>query len=196
MAKQFTLYKITNSINKKVYIGITIRPIKTRFQEHIRHSIRKKKYKLHKAMFKYGHENFKIEKICLCKTIEKLSELEILFIKKYNSYKRGYNMTIGGDGVTDWWIGKKHKKSSKKKISKGLLGNTNSKFRVNFVKVDLLNKEGEILHTYNSVKSAADNLGIKCPSDITRYCRGTKKNFLSGHIFQYHSRRYKSKRDV
>lgn len=90
------IYKITNDINNKVYIGKTEFNIQKRFQEHIKDS--KSKYEnrpLYKAMHKYGAEHFFIEEIEECDNLE---EREIYWIKYYNSFENGYNATLGGDG--------------------------------------------------------------------------------------------------
>ena len=72
-------------------------------------------------------------------------------------------------------------------------GNKNGSFRTNFVKVDLLDSEGNVLKTYNSTKEAAEDLGIKSKSDISNFCRGNKKSFNKGYIFRYNGRSYNSK---
>lgn len=104
---KFSIYKITNIINNKVYIGKTTRPS---FLERIhQHIIGAKAIMcgkndnpthLQKAINKYGVNNFKFEKLCSCKTEETLNILETAFIKKYKSYisNFGYNKTMGGDG--------------------------------------------------------------------------------------------------
>lgn len=94
------IYKITNKINNKIYIGQS-KNIEQRWKEHIRHS--KDKYSRHKpyihsAINKYGKDNFKFDVIEECK-FEELDEKERYYIKLYNSNKRGigYNITPGGD---------------------------------------------------------------------------------------------------
>lgn len=58
------IYKITNCLNNKIYIGQTIRPIQQRFERHINDAIHKiKDTHLCRAILKYGKENFKIEQI-------------------------------------------------------------------------------------------------------------------------------------
>lgn len=52
---------------------------------------------MYRAFRKYGLENFSFEILEQCK-IDKLSEKEIFYIEKYNSYKNGYNQTLGGEG--------------------------------------------------------------------------------------------------
>ncbi len=94
----FYIYKITNKINNKVYIGLTTLTINKRWNGHKR--IAKKSNKpLYCAMRKYGLENFIIEKVDETDDIVKLGELERENIKYYNSTdpKYGYNLTHGGE---------------------------------------------------------------------------------------------------
>lgn len=93
------IYKITNKINQKVYIGLTCRSVEQRWLEHLKNvNNLKEKRPLYSAIAKYGEESFLIE------TIEEveddfLGEREIYWINFYNSYYNGYNATLGGDGV-------------------------------------------------------------------------------------------------
>ena len=90
------IYKITNKINGKIYIGKTEFSIKKRWKEHIADS--KKGFvnrPLYNAMNKYGISNFLIEQIEEC---ENLNERERYWIQYYDTYKNGYNATLGGDG--------------------------------------------------------------------------------------------------
>ena len=94
------IYKITNLINGKVYIGQSIN-IEIRWQQHKRAIDYNKTNLLYKAMRKHGVENFKFEIIDECNECE-LNNLEIYYIWYYNSYvgndnSNGYNMTIGGE---------------------------------------------------------------------------------------------------
>lgn len=111
------LYKITNLINFKCYIGITTRKIIERFTVHC------KDYsgcpKLRNSIQKYGKENFKIEIIgVFLKDLLSLSE--ITAIKEYDSiYPFGYNLTLGGEAVT-------MTEETRKKISQATLGRKHS----------------------------------------------------------------------
>ena len=91
------IYKITNNINGKIYIGKTEFDIQKRFKEHIHDS--KKRYceqrPLYNAMNKYGVENFHIE---LIEETDNTEEKEKYWINYYNSYRNGYNATLGGEG--------------------------------------------------------------------------------------------------
>ncbi|MFA6711105.1 MAG: GIY-YIG nuclease family protein [Candidatus Caldatribacteriota bacterium] len=92
------IYRITNKINNKSYIGKTETNIETRFKEHIKESKRErsKNRPLYAAIKKYGIENFKIELIE--EIVDNLEEREMHYIQKYDTYgSTGYNATIGGD---------------------------------------------------------------------------------------------------
>ncbi len=93
------IYKITNKINDKVYIGKTLNSIQKRWREHLIDSKKRKceKRPLYSAINKYGEENFEIEQIEEC-SHDILNERECHWIEYYGSFKNGYNTTIGGDG--------------------------------------------------------------------------------------------------
>ena len=93
------IYKITNDINDKVYIGKTLSSIEKRFQEHKKDSIRSRMENrpLYRAMNKYGCDHFQIELVEEA-AIEVLSQREEYWIAFYHSYENGYNATKGGDG--------------------------------------------------------------------------------------------------
>lgn len=96
------IYKITNQINGKCYIGQSI-DIEKRWKQHkLQSSWRKQKEKiLYKAFTKYGLNNFIFEIIEECQRKD-LDKREIYWIKKFDSYKNGYNMTKGGQGDRDY----------------------------------------------------------------------------------------------
>lgn len=91
------IYKITNNVNGKVYIGQTIQTIKERFYQHcaIKCSDSVLNMAIHKAIKKYGKSNFTIEVI---EEVDKdsLNDREKFWIEYYNSYNNGYNSTRGG----------------------------------------------------------------------------------------------------
>lgn len=93
------IYKITNLINNKIYVGKTTETIDKRWKEHKKDFKREKcrNRPLYKAMNKYGIENFSVELIEECNFGEE-SDREIYWIDKLDSYHNGYNATKGGDG--------------------------------------------------------------------------------------------------
>lgn len=91
------IYKIQNLINNRVYIGQTVKSYEKRFQQH-KNNYDKPYFSqltLYKAFKKYGLENFSFEPIEEIEN-EKLDEREKYWIDYYDSYKNGYNMTLGG----------------------------------------------------------------------------------------------------
>ena len=89
------IYSITNTINQKIYIGLTRRDNPyDRWKEHIQKS-NKPEYAIHRAMYKYGVDNFKFRVLEECDS-SKVEEREIHYIKKFNTFFEGYNSTSGG----------------------------------------------------------------------------------------------------
>lgn len=92
------IYKITNKINGKCYIGQSIH-IEKRWTVHKHDAFFKGgsnyDYPLYQSMRKYGLDNFAFEVIEEC-SVEELDEKEIYYIKHFNSYVNGYNQGPGG----------------------------------------------------------------------------------------------------
>ena len=91
------IYKITNNINNKIYIGKTEHTVEKRFKEHCQ-DYKKREFEkrpLYSAMNKYGIENFAVETI---EETDNPEEREKYWIEYYGSFKNGYNATVGGDG--------------------------------------------------------------------------------------------------
>ena len=84
------IYKITNTVNNKVYIGQSIRPIEQRFKRHINDAINNKlDTHFARAIRKYGAECFYIEEIDSASTQEELNQKEQYWIRFYNSVEEG-----------------------------------------------------------------------------------------------------------
>lgn len=94
------VYKITNDINNKVYIGITTNTLQNRWKQHLitRWQNKTEKRPLYAAMNKYGVEHFSIS---LVEEVDNklLAQREQFWIQQYDSYFHGYNATLGGDGT-------------------------------------------------------------------------------------------------
>jgi group I intron endonuclease len=116
------IYKITNLVNGKVYIGQTTRTVEERWKEHCYSS--NKGFILNKAIKKYKKQNFKIETIEKCNSIEELNNKEIYWIKYYNSNKEGYNIALGGNAPM---FKRNHTKNSINKIIKSTTNKNKSK---------------------------------------------------------------------
>ena len=90
------IYKITNLINNKNYIGKTERTIEVRWKEHLKNQ-NTLDLPLYRAFNKYGIENFEITQLEECLS-ENIDERENYWILHYNSCQEGYNCTLGGEG--------------------------------------------------------------------------------------------------
>ena len=109
--KLYTIYKITNKVNGKVYIGQTCQnPPELRFKEHKR--VAKAVFGkyisfISRAIKKYGEDNFMFEVLEKCYGLLNANELEINQIELHKSFnykygdEYGYNLTVGGGGAND-----------------------------------------------------------------------------------------------
>lgn len=88
------IYKITNKVNGKSYIGQTRYTVEFRWRQH-QHKVDNTYF--HNAIHKYGADNFTVETLEEC-DFEKLNSREIFYIAKFNTFYDGYNSTIGGEG--------------------------------------------------------------------------------------------------
>lgn len=206
------IYKITNKVNQKIYIGKTSKTVAERWNEHLMqyNCIRNEKRPLYSAMRKYGVENFIIDIVEEC-SYEIENEREIYWIAYYNSYHNGYNATHGGDGkqyidyslVLQLWnegyfISEiaKFTNCSEWSISNFLERNgilsqerlqrsTNKKMRC----VEMIDRNtDEILRIFNSIAEANRFLGIKSnDSHISVVCQGKRKT-SHGYKWKYHEK--------
>lgn len=88
------IYKITDNINGKIYIGQS-NNIQRRFSEHQNRGATSR-IPVDVAIQKYGKENFNFEIIEEC-SIEQLNQKETYWITYFNSIENGYNCSVGGD---------------------------------------------------------------------------------------------------
>lgn len=118
--KNLIIYEIKNVKTGKVYIGQTIQGLTRRKGEHIyRFKRSERDHKLYQSMRKHGLDAFKFSVICCALHKDYLDDLEIYFIKQSNSFRRGYNMTMGGDSVSDATREKLRKIMTGRKITWG-----------------------------------------------------------------------------
>ena len=160
------IYKISNSINNKVYVGQTIRPIEERFKRHINDAINNiLDTHFARAIRKYGRENFKIELIDCAETQDELNIKEQYWIRYFDSINNGYNETdalykCGGNTYAS--KSKEELIEISKKIKDTKLGGKNP----NAKKIKCKNiNTGEELH-------------FESASDCQRYFNETNHNFI------------------
>lgn len=135
-----TIYKLTSPSGKS-YVGYTTRELNSRIKEHKNYS----DSAIHDAISKYGLENFDIEILYQGTQMINVKHGEKYFIKHFDTFKNGYNCTEGGDGPV--------KESSKRNISKSMLGNKNC--------VGKKNSLGHIHSAESRIKISMGNKGKK-----------------------------------
>lgn len=114
------IYCVTCLLTGKLYFGQTVTPIGDRWVRHLSSSKKGSNHKFHRAIRKYGAENFIVEEVLTVsaptKEIlkKKLDYVEMRLIKRFNTKIDGYNSTDGGDKGT---VGLKMSEEAKKKIS-------------------------------------------------------------------------------
>ena len=95
MKKSMVIYLITNRINGKKYVGQTVRMLKDRMYQHLNGDLY-----IDLAIKKYGIENFTVEILDECKTLDELNEREQYRIAELGTlHPNGYNMTTGGSNA-------------------------------------------------------------------------------------------------
>lgn len=200
------IYKITNIINNKCYIGKTLKTIQERWKEHCNDYLKRDEEKrpLYSAMKKYGIESFKIEEIEKCNE-NIVNDREKYWIEYYGSFKNGYNATIGGDGkayLDRELIYKTYRnvlnikktselcKCSTESVSKILEEynisqeeiqfNSHSISRKPVAKID--KETDKIIDVYISIEDAEKNNGNT--RHIAQVCKGTRKS-AAGYKWKY-----------
>lgn len=197
------VYLVINNINGKKYIGKTETSVEKRWKEHIRASKRKKleMRPLYRAIRKYGVENFSIKEIDTGQG-EELSDKEQYWIQYYNTYKDGYNATIGGDGrpFLDYNLIYNTYLKTQSAIETGYLCNCHPKSVLNIVssinptldktllrngkKVAQIDKKtGKIINTFPSCREAGRMIG-KSDQHIQEVCSGKRKSAY-GYLWRY-----------
>jgi len=139
------IYSITNNINQKQYVGLTRQSNPyNRWKKHLEDSRYNSQHPIHRAIRKYGSDNFKFRIIEECDE-SKLEEREIYYIKEFNTFYEGYNATLGGKIQYD---------GDAKPVTQ-------------------YNKKGERIKDFASIRDAAESIGKEL-SAISRCANGER----------------------
>ena len=165
------IYKIENIITHKIYIGQTTHPkgfngryyykgigIERVYNDLSSKRDRNERYNkyLLRSIEKCGFDAFVVDEIFdTALTIDELNDKETYYIKKFDSYKNGYNMSFGGDSIS----GYKRPKGKDCKNSK---------------RICQISLDGELIKIWDSATEASNQLGVSI-SSLSNVCNGKKR---------------------
>jgi len=208
------IYKITNRIDKKIYVGQTIGDLERRWKGHLNKGSNCRYLK--SAINKYGVDNFEFQLVCI--TFDNnLDDMEIKYIEQYNCLvPNGYNLRLGGNsgrhnaetkqkisetlknGYKNGLIhsksqlGKKHSEIHKKRISEANKGRKLNQESINkmiitrrIYKTIQFDIHGNRLNSFDSCKEAGEYIGTTT-ANICMSCNGKRKT-AKGYVWKYES---------
>ena len=170
----YIIYKITNTINNKSYIGQTVTTIHKRWIKHKSSAkINKVNNYFHNAISKYDESIWNKSVIFTCFDRDFLNEAEELLISDYDTFHNGYNSTSGGDSPSERLSGElsplygiPRDEETKKKLSESKKGIKNPSFKgyhiTPFGKLD----------SYRNIKLYTDLIS---PITINIWCKNANK---------------------
>lgn len=172
------IYKITNKINDKIYIGQT-NNFKRRIKQHTKEKFSRISL-IKRAVEKYGKENFEVIILFKHENKDLINFAEEFFIRYFNSTQRefGYNIKLGGDNYTQ-------SEETKRKIGEAQKGEKNHMYQ----KRGSLNKTSKPVQElktgliFESAMIASEYFGLNF-SHICAVCRG-ERNSTGKYIFRY-----------
>lgn len=171
--KTFEVYKVTNIVNNKVYIGATTEGAGLRFKRHVTKALANTdNYPFHKAIRELGEDKFQVSVIEFCNSLEELNQKEAFYIATFNSTNPdfGYNGKQGG-GI------RYQSEESKIKIGDIHRGKISDK-RKPILQYN--GKTGEFICEYESLSTASEITGITRKSILRvinhEMCKPSSKN--------------------
>lgn len=200
------IYKITCQITGQIYIGKTEIDTQSRWKQHCRAAYLPShgdyNFPFHRAIRKYGKDNFIIEIIDTAETSEELNNKEKYWIDYYDSYNNGYNASLGGDGHLKYnyddiinfylqnnnsliktckhfqiydqvvYTALKSKNIDYKNLPKNYKSQKNIKNKIYCIELD---------KTFNTMKEISDFFGKDVHGNIRRCLNGTTKKAYGYH---------------
>lgn len=164
------IYKIICLTTGKLYIGQTLRTIEKRWKRHIRDAKKGSEHKFHRAIRKYGEENFTVEELLAVSAPTKkelkaqLDSLEIEYISRFNTREKGYNSTDGGEGTA----GRVCSEESRERYRQANMGERNPSF-------------GKACSEETKEKVRKANLGRQSPMKGRKHSKETRKKMSDSH---------------
>lgn len=166
-----------------MYFGQTRRKtVQSRFRGHLDSVQKGSDNKLHRAIRKYGAENFLVEEVMWVEALTKdklkakLDFLEKHFIERYDTRKNGYNSTDGGEGC----LGRELSGETKKRLSEINSGERNPMY-------------GKKQSTFARMKLSKALKGRISPLRGRNLSEEHKRKISVSHIGKFHSEESKMK---
>jgi len=200
------IYKITCTINQKVYIGQTSESLQKRFNRHIGYQKDEHDTKFYRAIKKYGSDKFCIEPIDSATTQEELDEKEMYWINYFDACNKGYNTKLskgrcGGDTLSSH--PNKVAISEKIRLSKigdknpirkngGLRGSRNGMFgkrgkdAPSSRKCVAIEKVTNDVLMFDTLIELKEYFNVTTLGMVSSRCRGRTKADYSGYYFKYY----------
>lgn len=180
------IYKITNIINEKIYIGQTVETILERWTRHWQDAYAHRSDTLFaRAIRKYGKENFIQEEIEFVENENDLNDKEIFWISKLHSTAKdgNYNTSDGGSNSNTYkYKTEEEMEIIKDKIRKTKLGGKNPNASAIDVKDFIEDKE----YHFNSMSECVEFFNFPNKDLITHRCSGkTTSLYKKRYFFKY-----------
>lgn len=165
--KKWYIYIHKSKTTGKCYVGQTCRDLETRWGNNGVHYTKTNNLKLYNAIKKYGWDDFEHYIVAECNSLQAAYELEQIYINELDSFKNGYNSTLGGAGSK----GKCMTEETKKKIS---LINKNKSSWVKYAPKEKLPMYGKHHSEETKRKISNANRGRKISQDARDKMRKAK----------------------
>lgn len=192
------IYKITNKLNGKSYVGLTKQPLAARLRAHFSNSKTHNNTYIKKAIQKYGKDAFTVSCLGEYCSLEQLNDAESYYIDFYNTLApNGYNLQTGGNSHTVSDITRKKLSDSHKGLkypnfirttppwNKGTKGISTSGFKKGHIGYHSRPEQVVVCSngvTYQSISIAARSLGTSS-GKICAVLNG-KRNHTKGFTFK------------
>lgn len=166
MQEIFTVYKITDKTNNKVYIGVTSQDIENRLKGHISKAEGGSTLKLHKMIMEHGKENFVVSRLEITTDNKVAPELEKKYVKLFqsNNPDYGYNTSEGGEYIMIT-------EAMRIAMSEGQKGCSKPRLRKGVIQFA---STGEFLKEYSGMTEASKETGVSRAA-ILRMLKGEIK---------------------
>jgi group I intron endonuclease len=179
------IYLCTNKINGKMYVGLT-KDLPERIKQHYQKAFNNPKFPINYALLKYGTSNFYWSVLRQCLTKKSAWRYEQYYIRKLKTYKKGYNLTAGGEGARDYTITPRDRTAISIAQKKRFLRYEERK-RASNKPITPFNvyfkNTGKLAGTWELQSQCAKDLNLNQP-DIWK-CLHNKSKSSKGYVFRY-----------